>query len=117
MVDFPNNPSDGDTHVEEGTEWKYSDPPGAWYVVNTGTPVKQEFHDPTGVASWRIVGNALECWGGASAGGVITFPKTFARPPTVVTSGGVTVSDKTATSCTLSGAGDWHAIGQWDSVS
>ena len=45
-----------------------------------------EYHDPAGVASWRIIGNTLECWGEggpSSSVGLVTFPfpKTFKRRP------------------------------------
>lgn len=146
MVDFPNNPVDGDTHTEEGTTWVYRDPPSAWAVVSSGTPASEEFHDPTGLASWRITGNTLECWGTAPGSDgtdrVVTFPKTFARPPRVtamvdtVTSQaddvvfGCAAHSIAVTAFTLKvtfrsagGSGGsttdamWHAIGEWDGIS
>ncbi len=99
----------------------------------------QEFHDPTGVASWRIVGKTLECWGTgiADANGwlTVTFPKTFATLPSVSESVQSdtaqfvsTHSDLTVTSVrfrlrnytdnsTPAFRFRWHAIGEWDGVS
>lgn len=100
------------------------------------------FHDPTGVASWHIdvQTNTLTCWGNnAAASGastVYTFPKTFARVPTVTATSGtemgggvynhtVTVPVGTITTAQFaitgrqgtvtSGAYDfqWHATGEW----
>lgn len=52
-------------------------------IVQTagGTDIS-EFHDPAGLASWRIIGSTLECWGRSSMSGnatTITYPRTFAR--------------------------------------
>lgn len=103
-----------------------------------------EFHDPTGVASWRIVGKTLECWGTISGGTqrTVTFPKSFARPPiltwgaesptyteTATVSGVHLANTLTATEfegfvrfTNPSNGGpaggpdeaSWHAIGEWD---
>lgn len=104
----------------------------------------REFHDPTGVASWRIIGRTLECWGRAvtdSNGDVlVTFPKTFGSQPRC----SVTAS-QTNTTTRLASAGwqsinsqeidirarqsqsgvvspavgsvDWYVIGEWDGIS
>lgn len=107
--------------------------------AGTGT----SFHDPNGESSWRIIGDTLECWGTAPAGGswrTLVFPKTFARPPAltigghsanptsnvrigVVQSGSVTTTGANIT--TIDRATNnhsaypigWHAIGEWDGVS
>ena len=103
-----------------------------------------EYHDPTGAGSWRIIGTTLECWGEETVsqigdGAITTFPKTFARPPTVVATpkakpGGQAVRTLTIqeasttqfehwTTDSNGNTGDpldrvtWHAIGEWDGVS
>lgn len=53
------------------------------HVVGKGI---SEYHDPTGVASWRIVGETLEVWGelvSANGNSNVAFPKEFAYPPQV----------------------------------
>ena len=109
-----------------------------------GEGVIQEFHDPNGEYSWRIMGRTLECWGEETVsqigdGAITTFPKTFARPPTVVATpkakpGGQAVRTLTIqeasttqfehwTTDSNGNTGDpldrvtWHAIGEWDGVS
>jgi hypothetical protein len=100
-----------------------------------------EFHDPTGIASWRILATTLEIWGtttgGANGDITVVFPKQFLIPPTVVVGG--LLSTNTATgrgahvkSVTASQFSAWrgnynnvennepvmyHVIGQWDGVS
>lgn len=105
-------------------------------VQTIGGSVLQEFHDPTGVASWRIVGTTLECWGVTASPGAqtVSFPKTFAGVPEVTATGRsgspriVSVANETTTSFDgvifdASGApanGNtfaWRAIGEWDGVS
>ncbi len=104
-------------------------------VQTIGSDPIQEFHDPAGQSSWRIVGNTLECWGVASTGAdnplQVNFGKTFARPPAVVgtalssSNRNVAVSNATETGCEfyrfVSHLNDastigvrWHAIGEWD---
>ncbi len=106
-------------------------------VQTIGGTELQEYHDPAGVASWRIVGNTLECWGlhpGNSSGDVTVFyPKSFARPPNLtgvaVTSdpsivnvsrnGGNTTQGvfrvmRIDTQANWNSAVEWHAIGEWD---
>lgn len=115
-------------------------------VQTIGGAELQEYHDPTGVASWRIVGNTLECWGtteftfGVSA---VSFPKTFARRPAFTATVSGLAGDIAADvqyvvmseTPNVSGATlrqryrdnnqvvlsevpcDWHAIGEWDGVS
>lgn len=113
---------------------------------NPPAPFFAEYHDPTGAASWRIIGTTLECWGELSPAGAsnvtITFPKTFAKPPAVTemntrgpTYAGVSVAywDQTLRTTTQIGLRSrsvtstqnevggsliqWHAIGEWDGVS
>tara|TARA_R110002020_G_scaffold73888_7_gene189521 strand:+ start:3324 stop:4235 length:912 start_codon:yes stop_codon:yes gene_type:complete len=56
-------------------------------VQTIGGTDLQEFHDPAGLASWRIVGTTLEVWGSGTAAGngllTVPFPKTFARVPNI----------------------------------
>lgn len=100
----------------------------------------EEFHDPTGTASWRIIGSTLECWGRfdttSSSATNVTFPKSFAVKPvlTLGTNHGATQSrnanarslNTTAFSAEVRRSNDqtrqvaevsWHAIGEWDGVS
>lgn len=52
------------------------------YGSGEGGAVIQEFHDPAGLASWRIMGETLECWGTytvASSETEVTLPKTYAN--------------------------------------
>ncbi len=116
------------------------------HAVNLGQlPRVTDFHDPAGLASWRIVGTTLECWGlttPAGGAGSIAYPMGFAQLP-VVTFGARRESDTNASvvalmaissSITASGfnyrstiVGNnqqpydfpvwWHAIGEWDGVS
>jgi len=116
-------------------------------VVQTiGGSELQEYHDPAGVASWRIVGTTLECWGRAtpvSGGAAVTFPKTFARRPEVTAtvsglSGDIPADGVYSIMSEVAGVGavsfreryvnsttgvvanvpfSWHAIGEWDGVS
>lgn len=132
MLDFPNSPSEGDVHTEKGQSWQFRN--GAWVV--TGGINVSEFHDPTGVASWRIIGATLECWGreqtNTTNSRTVTFPKTFARMPEVhgqVDSAGgrwCNVSQITTTGVILRAQGGsahtnenimWRAIGEWDGIS
>lgn len=88
-------------------------------VQTIGGTDLQEYYDPTGVASWRIVGNTLEVWGAISAG-LVTFPKGFAAIPRVTVGGAADAARSGATTAqvTLAGTGsiDYHAIGEWDGV-
>lgn len=113
-------------------------------VQTIGGSALQEFHDPTGVASWKITGNTLECWGSAIGSGhrAVSFPKTFKRSPTVVASVDnateqvdTTVFSTSVYARTTTGFGckaqysnagsvggtsadvSWHAIGEWDGIS
>lgn len=108
---------------------------GAWL------PIGSTYHDPTGIASWNIIGTKLDVWGyvatNASGQYALTYPKTFAVVPSVTCGipqytgplwlGGVdatvtmTTSTVTFITKTLSAAGSWyvhyHASGEWDGVS
>lgn len=115
-------------------------------VVQTiGGADVQEYLDPTGVGSWRLIGDNLEMWGTTAAGlsqGVLTFPKRF-KPGTVPmfscsvaattpqlkvvnfngVEGGITDPYKQLFVYVRDGAGSttgqvsWHARGIWDGVS
>ena len=78
-----------------------------------------EGHDATGVSSWSIIGNTLQCWGDATAG-VVTFGRSFAQAPAVTVGGAgdASFSAKDATTVTLAGTGtiSWHAVGEWSGV-
>lgn len=126
----------------------------AWIAMGDATPDRAmptsvignaavtEFHDPTGVSSWRLIGNTLECWGEVNSDRTweeVTFGKTFARRPAFTvgfprnssaeqsgryaTAGEVTTTFGRAAvfQDALSGlqVGDisWHAIGEWDGQS
>lgn len=108
-------------------------------IGNPGGVYFEEYHDPAGVASWRIMGETLECWGyiNGDPSGVVTvnFPKTFGGPvrggctpfgQNVNFVGSLTAdfstTDVVINSVNESGApaargAYWHAIGQWDGVS
>lgn len=103
----------------------------------------QEFHDPTGAASWKIVGDTLECWGigltDVNGKIAVSLPKTFARVPTITLQArdqsvwlnaqlqdGSTVNSidgivgnlSTSPPSVASNVGfEWRAIGEWDGVS
>lgn len=166
-LNFPASPapgevftSEGATFIWNGTVWMAQAPA----VIPWATPAEaiagtrgdvaispltlaatiREFHDPARVGSWRIIGKTLECWGriGGSSVRTVTYPKTFARNPTV-SNGHMTTTDQGATTAFShqyysqsatgftarvqfittgsigdSGAAlDWHAIGEWDGVS
>lgn len=107
-------------------------------IVQTagGTDIT-EFHDPTGAASYRIIGSTLECWGHVEvptdAEVTVVFPRAFAREPATTTGSASTATsgaprtiipiNTTATQTGFenrsSDAGNqsasngyWHAIGQ-----
>ncbi len=140
------------TDPEQGSLWwRTVEPVGMfiWYVDadssqwvpadSAGTIASiSEFHDPAGLASWRIVGSTLECWGAYNTGtsGVgVGFPKTFANNfPRVTLAVLVAGSEPLATYQYLSSVGfygqgwsltgtplsanvSYHAIGEWDGVS
>lgn len=106
-------------------------------VQTIGGTELQEFHDPTNVASWRIVGNTLECWGfvntDPATGAAITFPKTFKQNPipTVSPMRGTGIAHVQATLLNTTGmivfgwvggvgavvTAFWHVKGEWDGVS
>lgn len=97
----------------------------------------EAFHDPTGTASYRIVGDTLECWGNVTTNGSgaasITLPKTYTGVPSatlIANSGALTLSQATGLTTTqldvytadANNLGtarpvSWHTIGQWDGVS
>jgi hypothetical protein len=99
-----------------------------------------EFHDPTGAASWRIIGKTLECWGnvlGSASGFVtVTLPKTYTNPQFVSTAatGSATAgrfasvanpnsnqiqiaAQRSDTQAYLASNITWRTIGEWDGVS
>lgn len=101
-------------------------------------PVVATFHDPTQLGSWQLVNNKLECWGITNVSGTgvpVTFPKTFARRPSITLTPAVDAN--TDRSCVVSngsptgfnakmfqqtgvGAGGeayWYAVGEWDGIS
>ena len=113
-----------------------------WAPLGSGGLYNDVSHDPAGAASWRVIGDTLECWGQVSVSGsqTITFPKTFQTGPRVTmtaippnhTNGiaytadmiNVTTTQFTARVATVS-AGlvsdasrpiHYHAIGQWNGV-
>lgn len=141
-LNFPNSPTEGEVHTDEGIIWVYT---GGRWIIRAEAVLDSEFHDPANVASWRIIGNTLECWGqGANVGDpytTVTLPKTYASAGYVI-SLAITGSDslarafnpmvretgKTASafifeqrrSTTESGTNrpfNWHTIGQWDGIS
>lgn len=93
------------------------------------------FVDPTGVSSYRIIGDMLECWGTTAAAGtqqVVSFGKTFNTNPTftatpdvnrrmtntaVLSTTGATVNIYDDAGAAASSDIGWYAIGQWDGVS
>ena len=104
----------------------------------TGTTL-MSYHDPAGLASWRIVGTTLEEWGKipTSNTGVFTqtFTKTFNVVPTVTVSADNLTSPRMCNTTTITvddfgvrtydeagletrtPAVAWHAIGEWDGIS
>ena len=134
------------TPLDDALHYKTSAPVGLYVYFNDGDSTQwvqtagsdvQEFHDPTNVASWRISGKTLECWGQSvkSNGDTITFPKAFAEVPAFNINdqtGGTGIANPISRSTTevtitifVSSTGaaltnrqvSWHAIGQWDGVS
>ena len=97
---------------------------GAWEQL---TEIS-EFHDATGVASWKVVGNTLECWGkavGSTTNLTVNLPKTYANTTYAInvtngTSDGdmgaqvINESSFTAVSQNSNADRYWHTIGQWD---
>lgn len=117
---------------------------GAWIPINPEAPIppptpvyRDSFYDPTGEASWSIVGDRLECWGSYAGPDAnpktITLPKTFAFDPTITTQVRSTfkhystVRSRSTTDFEVNrynNSGDdvetnfmWYAIGEWDGVS
>ena len=109
-------------------------------VQTIGGAELQEFNDPAGVASWRIIGNVLEIWGAQTTDALthvttVNYVKGFVSTPrvTATTRDSVEVASVQAVaaselSVTLQvnnlgdggGAGamevQYHAIGEWNGV-
>lgn len=92
MVDFPNNPSNGDVHTEEGTTWTYREPPGAWAIGIGSTTERTIVTSGLPNEGWQIWGDVLIQWGVAptasNGAAVINFLKAFKTPPTVTAMSG-----------------------------
>lgn len=106
-------------------------------VGGVGT-LRDEYHDPTGVASWRIVGNTLEMWGRYNLGGstgTINLPKSvksqntasYNIQPENSNPRFFTINNKQVNRFDFFGWNDaggasssfftWHVVGEWDGVS
>ena len=79
---FPDNPQADALHYRTkapvGLYVYFDDGDSQQWVQSSGSE-EWEFHDPTNVASWRISGNTLECWGQSQLGATVTQSHSLRR--------------------------------------
>lgn len=90
-MNFPNSPTDGQVHTEQGMTFVWKASASAWVMLGG----ESEIADPATIIrsgfpteSWQVVGDMLICTGvvttSTSAGAVVTFPKAFKTVPSLV---------------------------------
>ena len=80
MVDFPNNPADGDTHTENGSTWFWQANPGIW-ALGEGNSIEIARSGFSADGGWQVWGDVLIQWGTTASDGTgavaVTFPVAF----------------------------------------
>ena len=89
MLDFPDTPQDGDTHIEQGQVWTWNANAGVWHVGDSTGNAQEIVESGSGDndVNWQVWGDVLIQWGFSSPSSAveqtITFPQPFKTSPRV----------------------------------